>query len=71
MCNSVFSFFEIDTVSELIVVANYHEPGEGRCELDRYFGNMAGHERRFKIQGLDILGNDMLISVPNLTCQRG
>ena len=37
-------------------MTNYHEPGEGRCDLDRFFAVMTAHERATKIRGLDITG---------------
>lgn len=35
---------------------NFHEKGEGKCDLDRYFGAMSAVERTFLINQHDIKG---------------
>ncbi len=42
---------------------NYHEPGEGRCYLDRYFGSLTCTERTFMLQNTDIQGTSQTQNV--------
>jgi hypothetical protein len=38
------------------VCQNFHEKGEGKCDLDRYFGAMSARERTFLMNEKDIEG---------------
>ena len=39
------------------VCQNFHKKGEGKCDLDCYFGAMSAVERTFLINKHDIKGN--------------
>lgn len=47
------------------MICNYHEPFEGRCDLDRFFAVMTGFERKYKIRGLDIIGILVFVTFSN------
>lgn len=36
---------------------NYHIAGEGKCDLDRYFGYMVCAEKRYYFTGKDLIGS--------------
>jgi hypothetical protein len=38
---------------------NFHEAGEGRCNLDRYFGYMVALEKQYMLREADIVGMDI------------
>jgi hypothetical protein len=38
------------------IVCNFHEAGEGRCWLDRYFGSLVVLERKYLLRYQDITG---------------
>ena len=53
---SMYSIVHFINNADKIIICNYHEPYEGRCDLDRFFRIMTGYERRATIQGIDIRG---------------
>ena len=44
---------------------NYHVAGEGKCDLDRYFGLMNARETRYVLSGKDIIGDFLHSSYTN------
>ena len=45
------------------VCQNFHERGEGKCDLDRYFGALSARERTFLLNKKDIRGTSFLLNL--------
>jgi hypothetical protein len=41
---------------EIPFLLNYHIAGEGKCDLDRFFGCLVCFERKYVLRGLELIG---------------
>jgi hypothetical protein len=40
----------------IFFLLNFHIAGEGKCDLDRFFGQLVCAEKRYVLHGKDIIG---------------